>query len=514
MKKRLKKAAACLLVTSTLFTSCFQPAGDFKRRGEGILVLSLAGMGGGARTLFPDTGGISYTALFEEAEGAVKSASFTDTGVFALSPGIWNLTVSAKKGGVTIGSGSATGLVIEADKTQELVISIQPVNAETPGTLAWSVEYPDGVTEALLFISGPEGTALSGSPVNIEEKSEIAADGNVRAGNRELAPGSYLLRVHLASSGISAGAVGAAHIYPGLTTRAAFSFSEADFAGDTEPDRYVILAADSSQNAYTLITSKGYGRETPDQQNGGHSGIPHITQEYDSVLGKDVFAFTLHRDLDGNATGDQTRQRVEIKVDDAELRGADGRVFSYRWKFRLPSDFAPSTEFTHIHQIKNEGGDGSSPVITLSPRLVSGTGRMQLIYRAPTYHYGGASPENSPNRYLAQVPLADFLGEWVQAEEHLSYGVSPEDSAYRISITRIRDNAILLSWAYTPEAYSVLEGDAEKWPFVTYRSGNSYGRPKYGLYRLVWNDAALTNPVNGLKDEKVLYADFELTREQ
>ncbi|MDR2020995.1 MAG: hypothetical protein LBQ14_09550 [Treponema sp.] len=513
--RRLKKTALCLLFMPALFPSCFQPAGNLKRRGEGLIALSLAGPGGGARTLFPGGDGISYTAVFEEAGGAVKSFPLADGngGVFSLPPGVWNLTVTAKKDGGVIASGGAAGLEIAADKKKEIVISIQPVNGGASGILDWSVEYPAGVTEALLFINaGEDGGALDGSPVDI---TEAAAAGNLRAGSRELVPGSYLLRVRLTASGsgISAGTAEAAQIYPGLTTSAAFRFSEADFTEGTAAWR-VLLAADSSQNAYTLINAKGYGYETPDQQNSGHLGVPHITQEHDSVLGKDVFAFTLHRDLDGNATGDQTRQRVEIKVDDSELRGAEDRTFVYRWKFKLPPDFAPSTAFTHIHQIKNEGGDSSAPVITLSPRLVSGAGRMQLIYRAPTHNYGGASPVSSPNRYLAQVPLADFLGEWVQAEEHIAYASTPEDSAYGITITRMSDGAVLLSWTYTPQAYGSLEEDTVTWPFITWRSGNNYGRPKYGVYRLIWNDSALTDPVGGLKDEKVLYADFELERQR
>jgi hypothetical protein len=303
-------------------------------------------------------------------------------------------------------------------------------------------------------------------------------------------------------------------------------------------ENYPVLrlsAAVSSGSAYPVIAASGFDYETPGQANGGHTGVPHILQQYDEILGKNVFAFVMHHDTDRSVTGDWTRQRTEIKIDHRNninnpgrdfcaLGGADeGRSFIYRWKFKLPTDFAVSNEFTHIHQIKNEGGDSSQPVITLTARRVGTQRRMQLIYRAPTFGFGGTSPENSPMRYLAGNSgnsLDDYLGEWVSCEVHIVYSSDPEQAAYSIKVTRMRDNRVLLDYTHSNVNYAAIERDPGKWQFVTWRTGNTHGRPKFGLYRRIFsgsNPGNFTEPdasrlVHGLKDETILYADFEIVR--
>ena len=187
-----------------------------------------------------------------------------------------------------------------------------------------------------------------------------------------------------------------------------------------QPDDNPMLtlsAASASGSAYSVIQNAGFDYESPSQTGGGHQGEPHIIQQYDEALKKNVFAFITHHAVDRNATGDWTRQRVEIKIDHRKspgrdfcgLGGADeGRSFIHRWKFKLPSDFAVSNQFTHIHQIKNEGGDASQPVAALTARANSSSDRrMQLTYYAPS----SSSPVywvNAPNS------LNDYLGQWVQ----------------------------------------------------------------------------------------------------
>ena len=454
--------------------------------------------GGTNRTLFPNLA-LSYAVVFENAEQRIDGVlDSSGTGAFNLPAGFWNVTLTAKAGGIDAAAASAANVELKPGERKELRLTLVPLSGAA-GNFSYAVQFPAEVQSALLSIDNAHGVPVAGSPFNVK---------NQKNGMINLEPGSFLLRLNL-KYGIaqaSAGRAEAFHIYAGQTTGASYTFYCEDFP--------MYLYADTAQPAYSLLSSKGYGYETPDRTAaGGHTGTPHITQRYDAILKKDVFAFETHYALDGNDTGDQTRQRVEIKIDDDDYRGKDGRAFTYRWKFKLPADFAPSTEFTHIHQIKNEGGDASAPVITLSPRLSGNTKRMQLIYRAPTYNYGTA-PESSPNRYLlnAANSLNDFLGEWVQAEESVTYSGDPAIAAYSITVTRIRDNVTLLSYTHTPAQYAALEPDTAKWPFITWRAGNTYGRPKHGLYRLIWQDAGLTIPVQGLKDETILYADFELIR--
>ena len=114
--------------------------------------------------------------------------------------------------------------------------------------------------------------------------------------------------------------------------------------------------------------------ETPDclHPEFGH----HITQETDTTLGKSVFVFNMHRDIDGDGAASGgceriDRQRLEVKTFGPSpdyVKGFLGDTVSYRWRFKLDAGFKPSTSFTHIHQIK--AGDGTNtddPIFRLRP---------------------------------------------------------------------------------------------------------------------------------------------------
>src|SRR5262245_13833851 len=58
----------------------------------------------------------------------------------------------------------------------------------------------------------------------------------------------------------------------------------------------VTVIADGAGNTYELIESRGFGLETPDC---GHP-VRHVREIFDSALGKNVFAFDIHRDLDND----------------------------------------------------------------------------------------------------------------------------------------------------------------------------------------------------------------------
>src|SRR5215468_6224007 len=115
----------------------------------------------------------------------------------------------------------------------------------------------------------------------------------------------------------------------------------------------VKVSADGPGNTYELIESKGFGIENPDC---GHP-VRHIREIFDSTLGKNVFAFDIHRDLDNDRCVNFDRQRMEVKTGPGSanqdiLQHAFGETAYYRWKFKLPSGFQASSNFTHIFQIK------------------------------------------------------------------------------------------------------------------------------------------------------------------
>lgn len=243
----------------------------------------------------------------------------------------------------------------------------------------------------------------------------------------------------------------------------------------------VLLEADGPGSTYELITSKYYGYEVPDDC--VHAGR-HISEIWDSNLNKNVFVFSIHRDLDKYdcVTGDTDRQRNEIKTyltSHPEMLATNGETHIYTWKFKLDSLFQPSTSFTHIHQIKPSGGsDDSNPIITLTPRKAS-TNKLQLLY-CP----GGSDQSQTE---VAKANLSLFQGVWVEVYERY---LSTDTGTYEIVIRRVSDGAILLSWN---------SNNIDMW-----RTGANFNRPKYGIYRSL-------NDINSLRDEDVRFADFYLS---
>jgi len=240
----------------------------------------------------------------------------------------------------------------------------------------------------------------------------------------------------------------------------------------------VFMDADSAVDPYTRILSKGYGIE----ETSLHPGFKHITQVWDYDLRKFVFVFTMHKDIDGDGAERIDRQRLEIKTygpSPENMKASYGETHTYRWKFKLDAGFQPSPNFCHIHQLKaGDGPDADLPLMTITPR--TGTpNKLQLIFTAPVEDGGGTTT-------LTQVDLAPFLGTWVEVYEKVKYDFN---STYEIVIKRVSDEAVLLSYSNT---------NINMW-----RTGTTFVRPKYGIYRSL-------NSISYLRDESVFFADFSL----
>jgi hypothetical protein len=469
---------------------------------EGTLSITVTNTGS-----FP---GASY-AVTLSGGGEVFNKVFntSGTGSFTLTTGVWDIALSVKIEGAEIAIATETGVLVEKDKQTN--VTLTPVLISGTGTFSWTVNYPNGqsaakVTKAEMKLTGSGGIPASGyNPHTLSTTGTPGDTVTLDSGSwtvefyMEMQWGSSTLRSVAKRSETVA-------IVNSQTLNKTYTFDYKDFV-------LLLEAAANSGSAYPVITSKGFDYESPDQAGGGHESFgSHILQKNDSTLGKNVFEFIMHRNNDRNATGDWTRQRLEVKLDHRNgnygrdycgLDGADeGRSFIYRWKFRLPADFAVSTDFTHIHQIKNEGGDSSQPVIALTARTVSGNQRLQLTYYAP----GSSSPTQwvNDNNHL----LTPYLGRWVQCEESVTYSSSAAQAAYSLKITRIDNGQVLMN--HTAAANTIQ----------TWRTGNTHGRPKFGLYRLIFSgsnpgnniEPPAANAIAGLKDETILYADFEVVR--
>ncbi|MDA9217828.1 polysaccharide lyase [Schleiferiaceae bacterium] len=240
----------------------------------------------------------------------------------------------------------------------------------------------------------------------------------------------------------------------------------------------VTLSADGPGNTYNLITSvlaPGYNPiETPDCNHTNFGN--HIDELWDSILGENVFRFHIHVSPDNDRCINFDRQRNEIKSYDKSpnnLKGTQGEIVEYRWRFKLPVGFQSSPNFTHIHQLKSVGGSLSSmPMYTLTTRK-SNPNRLELRYA-----------ETDSQITLAQEPLASFLGHWLTVKETIQYG---SYGSYSIEISKVSDSTVLFN--YTNDS------------IVNWRSGADFVRPKWGIYRSLINS-------QDLRDEQVRFADF------
>lgn len=245
----------------------------------------------------------------------------------------------------------------------------------------------------------------------------------------------------------------------------------------------VTLQADGPGNTYELINSKlgGTAEEVPDCAHPEFGR--HITEDWDDVLGKNVFIFHIHVTPDNDRCSAFDRQRNEIKTYGSSpdyVKGFYGDVCSYRWKFKLDSGFQPSPNFCHIHQIKaGDGSDSGSPIMTITPRYASPE-RLEIIYTAPTGLSGSGTK--------ATAALANFKGQWIEASEQVLYSTN---GVYQLTLRRVSDGVVLLS--YTNNNLNLWRGDA------------TFNRPKWGIYRSL-------NSTNYLRDEQVRFADFCLAK--
>ncbi|MFY0627171.1 MAG: T9SS type A sorting domain-containing protein [Reichenbachiella sp.] len=242
----------------------------------------------------------------------------------------------------------------------------------------------------------------------------------------------------------------------------------------------VLLEANGPGETYELINSvlaPGYDvTETPDCVHGEFGR--HIDEIFDDTLNKNVFRFSIHTSPDNDRCKKFDRQRNEIKTYDKSpdyLKGIEGEKVEYSWLFKIASDFQPSTSFTHLHQIKAvDGTEDAMPLITLTARKAN-PDRLELRYA-----------EHLSQVTLDQVNLSELKGEWIRVIEIIEFG---ESGSYNVELERIGDGLIIFSYS---------DDDIRMW-----KTGASFQRPKWGIYRSL-------NDVGSLKNEEVLFADIRI----
>ncbi|NDP26128.1 MAG: hypothetical protein GZ087_01690 [Flavobacterium sp.] len=252
-----------------------------------------------------------------------------------------------------------------------------------------------------------------------------------------------------------------------------------------------VLKADGPGNTYELINSVlAPGKsavESPDNMAlGNHTSFgKHIEEIWDADLKENVFEFYSHINYvnadktittDNEPVGDvDEKQRVEIKSFEPSpdnLKGTLGETILYQWKFKLPKGFQPSSNFTHLHQIKAVGGDQNMPIFTLSAKKGI-ENQFNVVH--------------NNKDIVASMNLSDLEGVWVQITEVIKVGAN---GTYSIAINRVKDGKELLSYS-NPN-------------IETIRPDNTFIRPKWGIYRSL-------KKMEDLKTESVRFADFSIT---
>jgi hypothetical protein len=239
----------------------------------------------------------------------------------------------------------------------------------------------------------------------------------------------------------------------------------------------VTLEADGPGNTYELINGVfAPGNDAIESTECTHPDFGrHIAEVWDDELNRFVFEFYIHVTPDNDRCINFDRQRVEIKTYDKSpenLKGIPGETVTYKWKFRIPTGFKPSSSFTHIHQIKAVGGDDGMPLFTLTPRSGS-PDKIELIHNNITK--------------VKTAPLSLFEGVWVEVTEKIT--IDNLHGSYSITIKKVSDETVLLTYSHIN--------------LMTIRSDNTFIRPKWGIYRSLNNSTAL-------RDETMRFAGFSI----
>ena len=242
----------------------------------------------------------------------------------------------------------------------------------------------------------------------------------------------------------------------------------------------VELKADGPGGTYDLITSVlAPGNDPIEVPDCNHQAFgEHISEVFDSELNTNVFQFDIHVSPDNDRCINFDRQRNEIKTYDKSpdnLLGVQNETVVYKWKFKLPSGFQSSPNFTHLHQLKSVGGDlASMPMYTLTTRKGS-PDRLELRYA-----------ETNSQVTLLQTDLAPLINVWLEVTETITYGIS---GTYELQITRVNDNVMLFEYSNNS--------------IVNWRQDADFVRPKWGIYRSLLNE-------QDLRDESIFFADFSV----
>jgi hypothetical protein len=257
--------------------------------------------------------------------------------------------------------------------------------------------------------------------------------------------------------------------------------------GDT-----LCLNADPAQDATRLIESVLGAGAIESPSDGAYSPArPHLLQvPADGVVGPH-FALLSIEPTDVNLDrvpmsqgGDRSRTEIKLAPSKGGVHEAfkahEGDTQVYTWRFRIAPGVKFSQNFTHIHQIKANGGPfADAPVITFTPLS---NGQMEVRHVADKL-------AKADHTVLGSAPLAALLGKWIDVREEITY--SNTQGHYKLALRELQGAPLL----------AIDKAGLQMW-----RSGADHLRPKWGIYRK--HDPAL----NQHAEDIVYFANFGITR--
>jgi len=271
--------ALLTILSAALFFSCLSPVNSpvsVKAKataGKGTVYLSIAGSG--ARTVLPDNmGSLTYAVACVSGTDTVNASLDNGTGTVNLTADEqWTITITASLAGSPVGSALVTVTPVESQVTNVNDIFIQPLTGGAKGVLAWQLTFPAGLTSAELYYN-------DGSDQSVDLLTK-------NSGEIQFVPGSYLFRSVLKSAdGKQAGATEVVHIYPGMNTTLAWTFTGDSFS--TAMDVPVSVQLDASSGVIVNAVSLNNGADGFTGVKAGNTWnfvLPAVPLSQDSIGG-------------------------------------------------------------------------------------------------------------------------------------------------------------------------------------------------------------------------------------
>jgi hypothetical protein len=232
MKKTGKIITAILMV---LFAGCADifdpPEVEGSATGMGQALLSIGPQG--VRTIMPtDYQDVTYTYEFIKGQETVSGAISSGTARVDLEPGTWTLLVQGFLDGTAILEGRETDIVISLGEQTPVSVSLAGIPEGEPGSLDYTVTFPDTVISGFLRVYQWDKEGLKTPQVDLLDGATRGEGTKTRTGFLSLPVGYYRVALDLVIAGTPGKVLSKteiAHIYPGLTTQAAFTAEIEDF---------------------------------------------------------------------------------------------------------------------------------------------------------------------------------------------------------------------------------------------------------------------------------------------